>query len=202
MSKIKKYVTYLLINLSIMFGLAFLVQNIWEQLELLYYGKVNNNPIDTIIGLILVISLYYNVCHYITTNIKEFEKEQMMNKKITNINKKTIVFDFDGVIHSYTSGWKGYDVIPDKPVEGIKEVIDKLRNQYEIVIVSSRCKTDEGVKAIKDYLNKYNIVVDRIMKEKPPAILYIDDRAICFDGNSDNLLNQINNFKTWQEKLK
>ena len=202
MSKIKKYVTYLLINLSIMFGLAFLVQNIWEQLELLYYGKVNNNFIDTIIGLVLVISLYYNVCHYITTNIKEFEKEQMMNKKITNINKKTIVFDFDGVIHSYTSGWKGYDVIPDKPVEGIKEVIDKLRNQYEIVIVSSRCKTDEGVKAIKDYLNKYNIVVDRIMKEKPPAILYIDDRAICFDGNSDNLLNQINNFKTWQEKLK
>lgn len=202
MSKIKKYVTYLLINLSIMFGLAFLVQNIWEQLELLYYGKINNNPIDTIVGLVLVISLYYNVCHYITTNIKEFEKEQMMNKKITNINKKTIVFDFDGVIHSYTSGWKGYDVIPDEPVEGIKEVIDELRNQYEIVVVSSRCKTDEGIKAIKDYLNKYNIVVDRIMKEKPPAILYIDDRAICFDGNSDNLLNQINNFKTWQEKLK
>lgn len=202
MSKTKKYITYLLCNLSVMFGLAFLVQNIWEQLELLYYGKINNNPIDTIVGLVLVISLYYNVCHYITTNIKEFEKEQMMNKKITNINKKTIVFDFDGVIHSYTSGWKGYDVIPDEPVEGIKEVIDELRNQYEIVVVSSRCKTDEGIKAIKDYLNKYNIVVDRIMKEKPPAILYIDDRAICFDGDCKNLLNQINNFKTWQEKLK
>ncbi len=29
--------------------------------------------------------------------------------------KQTVVFDFDGVIHSYTSGWKGATVIPDPP---------------------------------------------------------------------------------------
>lgn len=39
--------------------------------------------------------------------------------------KQTVVFDFDGVIHSYTSGWKGATVIPDPPVPGIKEAIKK-----------------------------------------------------------------------------
>ena len=38
----------------------------------------------------------------------------------------TVSFDFDGVIHSYRSGWKGAAVIPDPPVEGIKEVIEQL----------------------------------------------------------------------------
>ena len=37
---------------------------------------------------------------------------------------KTILLDFDGVIHSYTSGWKGAGVIPDPPVPG---AIDFLR---------------------------------------------------------------------------
>ena len=35
--------------------------------------------------------------------------------------KQTVVFDFDGVIHSYSSGWRGETVIPDEPVTGIKE---------------------------------------------------------------------------------
>lgn len=41
--------------------------------------------------------------------------------------KKTVVFDFDGVIHSYISGWKGIDNIPDEPVKGIKEKIERIR---------------------------------------------------------------------------
>lgn len=38
------------------------------------------------------------------------------------------------------------------------------------------------------------------MAEKPPAIVYIDDRAICFDGNADTLLEKIKKFKPWNVK--
>ena len=114
--------------------------------------------------------------------------------------KKTIVFDFDGVIHSYTSGWKGITNIPDKPVNGIKEAIDELRSiGYEVVIVSTRCETVDGMQAIKDYLENYSINVDKVQSTKPPALVYVDDRALCFNGKTENLVKDICNFKAWGE---
>ena len=112
---------------------------------------------------------------------------------------KIIQMDFDGVINSYTSGWKGHTIIPDEPVKGIKESIEEIRNAgYKVIIVSSRTSTEEGIQAVKDWLLKYNITVDDVRKEKQPAFLTIDDRAICFDGETKDLLSKIQNFKTWQ----
>lgn len=117
--------------------------------------------------------------------------------------KKTIVFDFDGVIHSYISGWKGTAVIPDEPVPGIKEAIDSIRSEgYEVVIVSTRTASMEGLSAVKDWLNKYGIVVDAVSAEKPPALVYIDDRAICFDGDPSSLLDKIKTFQPWHKRKK
>lgn len=124
-------------------------------------------------------------------------------KKGDSKMKKTVVFDFDGVIHSYKSGWQGPTVIPDEPVEGIKEAIAEIRIAgYEVVVVSTRCETLIGMAAIQVYLEKHGIEFDRIMKEKPPAIVYIDDRAICFDGNAGSLLEKIRNFQPWNKKEK
>lgn len=115
--------------------------------------------------------------------------------------KKTVVFDFDGVIHSYTNGWKGEDVIPDQPVEGIADSIQEIREAgYEVAVVSTRCASPKGMEAVKQYLADNEIVVDKVCKEKPPAIVYIDDRAICFDGRSDELLEKIKSFKPWYQK--
>ena len=68
-----------------------------------------------------------------------------------------LTLDFDGVIHSYTSGWKGETQIPDPPVSLTKKAIDMLRSDYEVVIHSSRCKTPEGIEAVKRWLKKYNM---------------------------------------------
>lgn len=117
--------------------------------------------------------------------------------------KKTVVFDFDGVIHSYTSGWMGETCIPDPPVTGIGEALRDIHKAgYEVVIVSTRCKSIFGRTAIENWLDMYGLstFVDKVCKEKPPAVVYVDDRAICFDGDSRGLLDKITNFKTWQQK--
>lgn len=115
--------------------------------------------------------------------------------------KKTVIFDFDGVIHSYTSGWKGIDVIPDEPVSGIREVIDDLRNEhgYEVVVVSTRCAETCGIVAIHEWLHKHGIVVDRVQAEKPPALVVVDDRCICFDGTTHGLVEKIKIFRPYRE---
>ena len=113
---------------------------------------------------------------------------------------RTVVFDFDGVIHSYTSGWKGETNIPDPPVPGIQEALKEIHDAgYEVVVVSTRCKTVFGRMAIENWLDMYGMTqeVDKVCKEKPPAIAYIDDRAICFDGHPETLLKKIQNFQPW-----
>ena len=113
----------------------------------------------------------------------------------------TVVFDFDGVIHSYKSGWKGATEIPDPPVDGIQQVIEDLQERgYRVVIVSSRCTEPEGIIAIRDWLKVSGFPCLEVMAEKPPAVVYVDDRAICFDGDCKTLYEKINNFKPWYQK--
>ena len=114
--------------------------------------------------------------------------------------KPTVVFDFDGVIHSYTSGWKGAIEIPDPPVPGIREAIEQIRLAgYWVVVMSSRCMNPGGELAVRQYLLEYGIDVDGVTAMKPAAVCYIDDRAIRFDGHPEKLVDQVTNFHSWLE---
>ncbi|MBP2656113.1 MAG: hypothetical protein H6Q73_3682 [Firmicutes bacterium] len=117
-----------------------------------------------------------------------------------NMSKQTVIFDFDGVIHSYSSRWKGATIIPDRPVPGIKEAIAEIRQHYRVVVVSSRCYYDGGIEAIRKWLTEEDIIVDDVTGEKPPAVVIIDDRAITFDGNPKGLLDKIKVFKPWNKQ--
>lgn len=117
------------------------------------------------------------------------------------MEKKTVIFDFDGVIHSYTSGWHGFGVISDPPVPGIREAIAELRKDYRVVIVSTRCAKKEGVVAMRKWLTEYGIEIDGISLAKPPAVASVDDRAVCFDGDAAGLAEKVKNFVPyWQNK--
>ena len=59
--------------------------------------------------------------------------------------KGTIVFDFDGVIHSYTSGWQGEDKTSDPSIQGTLGLIQELKKmKYNIVVCSSRASSERG----------------------------------------------------------
>lgn len=114
--------------------------------------------------------------------------------------KKTIAIDFDGVIHSYESGWKGATTIPDPPVEGALEFIEKaLVQDFDVVIVSTRARWPWGRWAIRAWLKKhggwqrwYNtwgndgLESVKVTNRKVPALVYIDDRAHRFTGVFDD----------------
>jgi len=117
--------------------------------------------------------------------------------------KKTVCFDFDGVIHSYTSGWQGEAAANDPPVPGIVQAIRDIREAgYKVVVHSTRCKSCQGLLTVNRYLRDNGIQVDGCSAEKPPAVVYIDDRAICFDGDAVGLLEKINTFSPWNTDCK
>lgn len=111
------------------------------------------------------------------------------------VSRKTICLDFDGVIHSYRSGWKGESVITDPPIHRVDEAIAHLRKNYRVVVHSARCCSEEGCQAIRDWLNHHNIVVDEVCMFKPPAFVYVDDRAVAFTGDWDETILTIQSFR-------
>ena len=109
--------------------------------------------------------------------------------------RRTVCLDFDGVIHSYRSGWKGATTIPDPPIHRVKEAIERLGKNFRVVVNSARCESEAGCQAIRDWLQKHDIPVDEVCRYKPPAHIYVDDRAVPFTGDWDQTINDINRFR-------
>ena len=73
--------------------------------------------------------------------------------------------------------------------------IAKLRNRFHIVVHSARCRTESGRTAIAKWLELHGIEVDEICEHKPPAHVYVDDRAVHFNGDWDAAISAIHDFR-------
>ena len=124
--------------------------------------------------------------------------------------KPILCLDFDGVIHSYTSPWKGAAHIADPPVPGALGFIRNAQTYFKIVIYSSRSIDADGIYAMKRWLADYmraafpGIADDILSKiewanKKPAAFLTIDDRAMQFSGTFPNPADLLN-FKPWNRR--
>ncbi len=45
------------------------------------------------------------------------------------------------------------------------------------------------------WLRKHGIEVDEVCEHKPPAVVYVDDRAVPFRGDWDQVIVDIRNFR-------
>jgi hypothetical protein len=127
-------------------------------------------------------------------------------ERVITTKQITLCVDFDGVIHSYSSGWKGATEITDPPIEGAFTWLEELTRHFKVCIYSSRSSQLEGIKAMQAWFKKHAgevLWVDMLEfpTQKPAAYLTIDDRAICFKGpGTYPSVNEILEFKPWFKK--
>ncbi len=106
--------------------------------------------------------------------------------------KKKIMLDLDGVLNTYTSDYDPQYIPPART--DTLEFIKELSQKYEIILFTTRDKFLASLWVIENSLNEYIADITNI---KQVAWLFVDDRCICFDGNYNKLLDDIENFKAW-----
>lgn len=135
--------------------------------------------------------------------------------------KPILCLDFDGVMHSYTSGWQGADVIPDPPVPGMVEFLERALEYFDVQVFSSRSHQPGGTTAMQAWLNMHVLRhfdcefhegasqdSDRayaILRAvtfatvKPSAFISIDDRTLTFNGEWPDPM-ALRLFKPWNKR--
>ena len=69
--------------------------------------------------------------------------------------KPILCLDFDGVLHSYSSGWKGARRIPDPPVPGALEFVVGALDLFRVAVLSSRSHQWFGRASMKLWLFRH-----------------------------------------------
>lgn len=124
-----------------------------------------------------------------------------LNTEIEEIKKKTLVFDFDGVIHKGYKGYKDGTIYGEIDYE-LLDYIKFLMDKYYIVISSNR-----PAEQIVEFMNKLKYKdlkfelfpkendgiffekdgVIGVTNQKAVGIMYIDDRAFKWENNLEEL---------------
>lgn len=130
---------------------------------------------------------------------------------MTDKFKPTLALDFDGVVHSYITPWKGATVIPDPPVEGAIAFMLAALTTFDVCIYSTRSNELGGIAAMKSYLHHHagqawyespdgpGLESVKFPTQKPPAWVSIDDRALTFTGVWPTI-EDILAFKPWNKR--
>lgn len=112
---------------------------------------------------------------------------------------RTVAVDFDGTLIPFADLGDGYRLLVNgEPEPGAREALTRLRDHgFRVVIHSSRAWEGYGMRRVgftldmKNWLDRHEIPYDEIHigEGKPPAIAYIDDLAIRYKDNWQDIAN-------------
>ena len=98
--------------------------------------------------------------------------------------------DLNGVLDTY-AGWLGPSHF-DPPREGARGFLEALTARgFDVVIFTTRYADDVWV-----WLRGHGLdhLVSDVTDRKPPAHVFVDDRAVCFRGDFTQTLTDIDRF--------
>ena len=110
-----------------------------------------------------------------------------------------LAIDFDGVVHTFDKGWHD-GTCYGEPIEGSLEAIKALSEDWNIIIFSAKVRPDRplvngmtGYELVDEWLEKHGVreYVSEITHEKPRAKHYIDDKAIEFTNNWEQIRERL-----------
>jgi len=121
---------------------------------------------------------------------------------------KVVAIDLDGCIADYSKGWQGENVFGDV-IPGCKEALQKLKSEGNTIIIYT---VRQHTKELDQYLESNEIPYDYVNESVPGtysqdgrkvwANVYIDDRAITFNGNWEKIPRMVRGFISWEKKQK
>jgi len=111
---------------------------------------------------------------------------ELENREEPKSSKKTVAVDFDNTIAAM-----GPDKSIGEPLPGAIEFLKKIEEMgWKTVIYSSRPVFPGGKEEIEAWLLKHDLPAYKVWT-KPLAHYYVDDRAVAFKGNWDEVSTEI-----------
>ena len=106
---------------------------------------------------------------------------------------KKILIDLDGVLNEYKKEKFDENYIPEAKVRAY-EFLERLSQSAQLYLFTSRNLMLATKWLINNNLDKFFKDVTNI---KLASYLYIDDRTICFKGDFNKTLDEIENFRVY-----
>ncbi|HEX5473085.1 MAG TPA: HAD family hydrolase [Vicinamibacterales bacterium] len=114
---------------------------------------------------------------------------------LNNPARPLVCVDLNGVLDRYT-GWEHSDHW-DPPRDGARRFLDALHTRgFDVVVFTTRHPS-----GVRRWLREHGLddLVCAVTSRKPPAHVFVDDRAVCFRGDFDDTLRSIDGFKAHWE---